>query len=123
MLDRWLVPVRQALGAETTRLVWDAGRDMPIEQALELAFAATEPPATPSNEQPDRLAQQVERLSPREREVAALLAHGLSNRQIAEKLVITERTVAAHIEHLLNKLGFASRHQVGTWADEHGLSG
>jgi non-specific serine/threonine protein kinase len=55
--------------------------------------------------------------------VAALLAHGLSNRQIAEQLVITERTVAAHIEHLLDKLGFASRHQVGAWADEHRLSG
>jgi non-specific serine/threonine protein kinase len=123
MLDHWLVPVRQALGAETTTLVWDTGRDMPIEQALDLAFAATAPPATPSNEPPDRLAQQVERLSPREREVAALLAHGLSNREIAERLVVTERTVAAHIEHLLNKLGFASRHQVGVWADEHGLSG
>jgi regulatory LuxR family protein len=33
-----------------------------------------------------------------------------------KKLVITERTVAAHIEHILNKLGFASRHQVGAWA-------
>ncbi len=55
--------------------------------------------------------------------MAALLALGLSNRQIAQRLVVTERTVAAHIEHLLNKLGFASRHQVGAWADEHGLSG
>ena len=67
--------------------------------------------------------QQVARLSPREREVAALLAHGLSNRHIAQRLVVTERTVAAHIEHILDKLGFASRHQVGAWADEHGLSG
>ncbi len=50
-------------------------------------------------------------------------ADGLTNRQIAERLVITERTVAAHIEHILNKLGFASRHQVATWAVEHNLSG
>jgi DNA-binding NarL/FixJ family response regulator len=55
--------------------------------------------------------------------VAALLAHGLTNRQIAEQLVIAERTVASYIEHILNKLGFASRHQVGAWATEHGLLG
>jgi len=53
--------------------------------------------------------------------VAALLADGLTNRQIAERLVVTERTVAAHIEHILDKLGFASRHQVATWAAENRL--
>jgi len=53
--------------------------------------------------------------------VAALLALGLTNRQIAQRLVVTERTVGAHVEHILDKLGFASRHQVGAWADEHGL--
>jgi non-specific serine/threonine protein kinase len=123
MLDQWLVLVRQALGAETTTLAWEAGRNMAVEQALDLALAATEAQPTRSDRQPDRSTQQVAGLSPREREVAALLAHGLSNRQIAEQLVITERTVAAHIEHLLDKLGFASWHQVGAWADEHRLSG
>ena len=122
-LDHWLAAVRQALGAETTTLAWEAGRGMAIEQAVDLALTATEAPVARPDKQPDRSTQQVAGLSPREREVAALLALGLSNRQIAERLVITERTVAAHIEHLLNKLGFASRHQVGAWADEHGLSG
>ena len=60
-------------------------------------------------------------LSPREQQVAALLAEHLSNRQIASRLVITERTVAAHVEHILDKLGVASRHQAGAWAAEHGL--
>jgi class 3 adenylate cyclase/HAMP domain-containing protein len=60
-------------------------------------------------------------LTAREREVAALVARGLTNRQIAEELVISERTVAAHIEHILTKLDFASRTQVGVWAAEHGL--
>jgi non-specific serine/threonine protein kinase len=60
-------------------------------------------------------------LTLREREVAALVAHGRSNRQIAEALVITERTVAAHVEHILNKLGFSSRTEIGVWAAEHGL--
>ena len=69
------------------------------------------------------MANALRHLSPREREVAALLATGLSNRQIAQRLVVTERTVGAHVEHILDKLGFASRHQVGAWADEHGLLG
>jgi non-specific serine/threonine protein kinase len=59
-------------------------------------------------------------LSPRERQVALLLAEGLTNRQISEQLVVTQRTVASHIEHILEKLGFASRHQVGVWAAERG---
>jgi class 3 adenylate cyclase/HAMP domain-containing protein len=60
-------------------------------------------------------------LSAREREVAAVIARGLTNRQISEKLMITERTVAAHIEHIMSKLDFASRTQIGVWAAEHGL--
>ena len=123
MLDHWLVPVRQALGAETTTRAWEAGRDLAAEQALDLAVAATEAPTTRSSGPPERSAQQVAGLSPREREVPALLALGLSNRQIAQRLVVTERTVGAHIEHILDKLGFASRHQVGAWADEHGPVG
>jgi len=51
----------------------------------------------------------------------ALVAQGLSNRQIASRLVITERTVAAHIEHILGKLGFTSRTQIGVWMAERGL--
>jgi class 3 adenylate cyclase/HAMP domain-containing protein len=61
------------------------------------------------------------RLSAREAEVAAVIARGLTNRQIAEELLITERTVAAHIEHILTKLDFASRTQIGVWAAERGL--
>jgi predicted ATPase/DNA-binding CsgD family transcriptional regulator len=123
MLDKWLVPLRQVLGAETTTLAWDAGRGMAAEQALDLALAITEAPTTRSSGPPERSAPRTAGLSPREREVAALLALGLSNRQIAQRLVVTERTVGAHIEHILDKTGFASRHQVGVWADEHGLSG
>jgi DNA-binding NarL/FixJ family response regulator len=59
-------------------------------------------------------------LTARQQEVAVLLARGLTNRQIAERLDITERTVAAHVEHILDKLGFASRHQVAVWAANNG---
>ena len=55
--------------------------------------------------------------------MVALVARGLSNREIAAQLVITERTAGAHVEHILDKLGFASRTQIGVWAAEHGLVG
>lgn len=55
-------------------------------------------------------------LSTREAEVAALVAEGLTNRQIAAKLVISERTAQNHVQHILTKLGFATRSQIATWA-------
>ena len=54
-------------------------------------------------------------LSRREREVAQLLSVGLSNREIAGRLHVSERTVDNHVHHILNKLGFDSRVQVATW--------
>jgi non-specific serine/threonine protein kinase len=60
-------------------------------------------------------------LSAREREVATLIGQGLTNRQIGETLVVAERTVATHIEHILGKLGFGSRTQIGVWAAQQGL--
>jgi DNA-binding CsgD family transcriptional regulator/tetratricopeptide (TPR) repeat protein len=54
-------------------------------------------------------------LTTREREVAMLVARGLTNRQIATQLVIAEETAAVHIKHILNTLGFASRAQIAAW--------
>ncbi len=58
-------------------------------------------------------------LSRREQEVAALVARGLTNRVIAERLVIGERTVETHVSRILAKLGFTSRSQVVAWAAKH----
>src|SRR5690242_11839785 len=54
-------------------------------------------------------------LTPREQEVAALVAEGLTNRQIAERLFIAERTAEHHVEQIRSKLGFHSRAQVAAW--------
>jgi pimeloyl-ACP methyl ester carboxylesterase/DNA-binding CsgD family transcriptional regulator len=54
-------------------------------------------------------------LSRREREVAQLVASGLSNREIARRLYLSERTIDNHVHHILDKLGFDSRVQVATW--------
>ena len=55
-------------------------------------------------------------LSPREAEVAGLVAEGLTNRQIAERLVISERTAQNHVQHILTKLGFTTRSQIAAWS-------
>jgi pimeloyl-ACP methyl ester carboxylesterase len=61
-------------------------------------------------------------LSRREREVVALVARGLSNREIAEVMVITQRTAENHLQRVLNRLGLHSRAQIVGWAIEHGLA-
>jgi two-component system, OmpR family, sensor kinase len=60
-------------------------------------------------------------LTPRQQEIAALVAGGLTNRQIADRLLLTQGTVANHVEQILRRLGFHSRAQIGVWAVERGL--
>jgi DNA-binding CsgD family transcriptional regulator len=60
-------------------------------------------------------------LTPRQREVAALIAAGYSNARIADHLVITQGTVGNHIEQMLRRLGFRSRTQIAVWASERRL--
>ncbi len=57
----------------------------------------------------------VSRLTRCERDVAELLGCGHSNRGIAQRLFVSERTVDNHVHHILNKLGFDSRVQIATW--------
>jgi DNA-binding CsgD family transcriptional regulator len=64
---------------------------------------------------------EVARLTRRQREVASLIAEGLSNGEIAERLTLTEGTVANHIEAILRRLQMKSRTQVAVWAIELGL--
>jgi DNA-binding NarL/FixJ family response regulator len=61
-------------------------------------------------------------LSRREREVASLVAEGMSNRQIAEALFIAPSTVERHVANILNKLGYHSRAQIAAWAVSCGLT-
>ncbi len=62
-------------------------------------------------------------LSRRERETLSLLAEGLSNSQIAERLGISEKTVRNHLSHLFDKLGVWSRTQAIVFARDHGFTG
>jgi DNA-binding NarL/FixJ family response regulator len=60
-------------------------------------------------------------LSPRQHEVAALIARGQTNRQIAARLLVTAHTVDTHVERILRKLGLHSRAQIAAWAVEQRL--
>jgi DNA-binding CsgD family transcriptional regulator len=87
-------------------------RAMNMAPALEQALRLQE---TLSGRKP-RERVQPDELTLREREVAARIAEGLSNREIAQRLVISETTVEVHVKHILSKLGFRSRAQVAVWA-------
>jgi DNA-binding NarL/FixJ family response regulator len=62
-----------------------------------------------------------EGLTPREREVVILIAEGGTNRQIASRLGVTERTARTHVSNILGKLGLESRTQLAMWAVRHGI--
>ncbi len=91
------------------------------EQFTQAALATFWPGEKP---RPDHLleAAQYNGLTVREREVAALMALGQTNGEIAQALVVTKRTVETHIRNILDKLGFSSRAQVIVWAIERGLT-
>ena len=87
---------------------------MSPEEAIEYALA--EEGAFHLPEEP--AAGLAETLTPREREVAEEVAKGLTNRQIATELGISERTVHAHVRRILRKLGLGSRAQITAWVIE-----
>ena len=64
---------------------------------------------------PARACPDPARLTAREREVAALIARGLSNRDIAARLVISARTAETHVQHIMAKLGLTARAQIAAW--------
>jgi non-specific serine/threonine protein kinase len=105
---------------------WAEGRVLQTEQAIAYALAEPSEPGAqhplPSLTPLRAAKEQFGGLTAREREVAALVAQGSSNREIAKLLVVSERTVGAHISNILSKLEFASRTQIATWAIAKGLS-
>jgi DNA-binding CsgD family transcriptional regulator len=103
---------RLALGEDAYRSAWSAGQALSDTEALELAQAVL----SRSHRSVERNARQ---LTPRETEVAVLLARGLSTAEIARELVVAVATVRVHVEHILRKLNLHSRSQVVVWVKEH----
>ncbi len=108
----------QALGPQDADRLIDAGRTMPARRAADLALAVAAG-AAPAD--PDR-PQQVP-LTPRERQVAALVASGRTNRQVGRALGISEKTAEVHLHHVMSKLDAHSRAEVAAWAVTQHLPG
>jgi DNA-binding CsgD family transcriptional regulator len=114
--EHTLALVRAGLTETEFQAEQAAGRTFSLQQAVEYAqnlpLKSAAPPAI--REKPDDL-------TVREREVAALIAQGKSNGEIADELVVSKRTVEKHIANLLSKLGFTNRAQIVRWAIAIGL--
>jgi DNA-binding NarL/FixJ family response regulator len=101
---------RAALGDEAYQAAYRAGRNLSPREAVGYAVEPG-PLPTPAPDEPARPSP----LTRRERQVAQLVAEGLPNKQIAARLLISQRTAESHVENILAKLGFTSRTQVATW--------
>jgi non-specific serine/threonine protein kinase len=108
-----------ALGEARFAELHTAGAVRPLAQVAALAVAGAD--VLPELPGPRVLAEQPgrwtgsEELTARERQIAVLVARGLSNKDVAERLVISKRTVDAHVNHIFGKLGLSSRVQLTIW--------
>jgi len=96
---------------------------MPLPDALAVASGETPADITPAagsgfEDGAAAADSQVNPLTRREKEIADLVAAGLGNRDIAERLFLSKRTVDSHIEHIFTKLGFSSRTRLVGWVLE-----
>ena len=109
---------RAALGDEAFEWELAAGMGLEFEEAVDYALdERPQEPVADARAQSD--AAKAAGLTRREREVAELIGQGMSNKEIAARLVISPRTAEAHVEHILAKLGFTSRAQVAVWITQH----
>ena len=108
---------RELLGTKRFRELFRQGSQLSLDQAVPFALEAesddAHPPPAPAEPSP---------LTRRELEVADLVADGLSNPEIAARLVISVRTAQGHVENILRKLGFNSRSQIAAWVTERRLA-
>jgi predicted ATPase/DNA-binding SARP family transcriptional activator/DNA-binding CsgD family transcriptional regulator len=109
MREPSLAAARSLLDEASWRAAWTEGRAMSMDQAIDSALSG-EKPTSPAPE--GWSADELPELTSREREVATFVAGGLTNRQIAQELVLSEHTVHHHITNILKKLNLTSRQQV-----------
>jgi predicted ATPase/DNA-binding NarL/FixJ family response regulator/transcriptional regulator with XRE-family HTH domain len=123
--DQRAATVRAALGEAAFAVAWAEGRALTLAGLVEAAFAILEPAGLAEAETeiqpPPPKPYARHPLSPREQEVLALVAAGLTNKEIAERLVIGESTAKYHLTSLLNKLGADNRTQAVACAARRGL--
>jgi non-specific serine/threonine protein kinase len=114
--EHYLEQARASLVETTFQAEQAAGQQLSLEQAVAYAQEVAQKTAAVG-----RTRQQFDQLTPREREVAVLIAQAKSNDEIAAALVVSKRTVESHIANIRSKLGFTERTQIVHWAIESGL--
>ncbi|MBB2911381.1 putative ATPase/DNA-binding NarL/FixJ family response regulator [Streptosporangium becharense] len=117
-MEELLQPARMRLGDALVAQLWAHGQEMSREQAVRYALQSgesCEPPVLPGGHP---AVAPTTTLTCREWEIAQLVARGMSNKAIADELVISPATAARHVANILAKLGFSSRTQVATWVIE-----
>jgi DNA-binding CsgD family transcriptional regulator len=121
-VERASAAVRANVGEDAYAEAWAGGWALPLDEAIELALAtaASQSSSATIDDSASR-PRSTSPLTPREVEVASLVARGLTNRQTAAELVISERTVDGHVASILSKLGFATRAQIAAWAVQRGI--
>jgi DNA-binding CsgD family transcriptional regulator len=119
LLDSRLAPTRVALDEAGWAAAWAQGQALSLEHLLADVLQPETPEPAPSlgDDTPEELLW----LTRRERQVTLLVAQGLHNHEIGERLCIASHTVEVHMTNILGKLGMASRAQLAVWAVEHGL--
>lgn len=119
MRPRYEALARDAVGAARYEAAVHEGADLSVDEVVALGLRETTPvPVLEAD-----MARSSTRLTPREREVVDLVATGMSNKEIAAKLVISLRTAEGHVERALTKLGFHTRGQIAAWvAEQHARS-
>ncbi len=115
---RDLRAAQSGLSQEAFKSAWTDGRTLSLGQAIDEALAAAQRPPPASESTAVMARRNGASLSQRELEIAALVARGMTNRQIAQQLVISRRTADRHVSNILNKLGFATRSQISAWTSE-----
>ncbi|HET7689573.1 MAG TPA: LuxR C-terminal-related transcriptional regulator [Nocardioidaceae bacterium] len=110
--DACVEACRNAMGAEHFQQVLDEGALLSFDEAVGMALGRRT--AAPTGAEPE----QVVRLTKRETEVAALVAEGLTNREIADRAFISQRTAEGHVDRIMRKLGFTARSQIAAWVVE-----
>ncbi len=108
------------LGEDAFAAAWQAGRALSAEAAVTQALALGVALAAPQPGNAPALVH-LDGLTAREVDVLRLLAAGLSNREIAEMLVVSVRTVERHVDNIYGKIGVRGRRNARRYAREHGL--
>jgi non-specific serine/threonine protein kinase len=107
--DAAALAARTALGEDSWASLWRLAARRPLGEIVALAVSDADGPALA----PAIAAMTGETLTRREREIAVLVSEGLTNRQIADRLVISRRTVDSHLEHIRAKLAVSTRAEIG----------